>query len=78
MPTTTVIAAGNLRSAPRVAPDTSRGKVAGGDTVALLENTTINGQTWYRVRLVTTQSPTPAGSEGWVSGTLLAPLASPR
>ena len=64
---TTVTAAGNLRSEPRIAPETVTGSVAIGDTVAILENQTVEDRLWYRVRV----NDDPA-REGWVSSTLVA------
>lgn len=68
--TTNVIAAGNVRSEPRIAPETVVGQVVGGDVLELLEERVVEGATWYRVR----RSAEPV-VEGWVSSTLVAPPA---
>lgn len=77
-----VIAGGNLRSEPVVAPETVIGQICAGDQVDLLEQTSADGGTWYRVRLTQTgESCTPQrvtiGSIGWASASLLAPPTTP-
>jgi hypothetical protein len=72
-PTTQVVVGGNLRSEPRIAPETVVGQVVAGDTVALLEQRDVDGQPWHRVRLLSTGGAMAVNVEGWVSGTLLAP-----
>lgn len=67
-----VTAVGNLRSEPRIAPETVLGQVAAGDTLVLLETTTVESATWYRVRVETTTGALAPGSEGWISSTLLS------
>ena len=64
---TTVTTAGNLRSEPRIAPETVAGAVAVGDTVAILERRTVEDRLWFRVRV-----NDDAAREGWVSSTLVA------
>lgn len=72
-PTRQVIVGGNIRSEPRIAPETVVGQVVAGDAVALLEQRDVDGQTWHRVRLLSTAGSMATNAEGWVSGTLLAP-----
>jgi hypothetical protein len=67
--TTTVVGGGNLRSEPRLAADTIIGQVTPGESVVVLEVRDDTGVTWYRVRA--------QAGEGWVSSTLLAPIATP-
>lgn len=69
-PTISVVTAGNVRSEPRIAPETIVGQVAVGDTVVVLESRDVDGGTWHRVRI-----NGDAAREGWVSATLLAPPA---
>lgn len=69
---------GNLRSEPRIAPETVRGLVWVGDTVTILERQAVGEQTWYRIKIVIPAPNRAAegaaeGSEGWVSATLLTP-----
>lgn len=61
---------GNLRSEPRIAPETIVGEVAAGDTLAVIESRTVEDQLWYHVRL-----NNPAAQEGWVNSALVAPPA---
>lgn len=74
----TVLARGNLRSEPRIAPETVIGQICPGDGVEFLEQrTTANDATWYRVRITTigeacTPQRVSAGSQGWASATLLS------
>lgn len=75
--TTTVVNGGNLRSEPRIAPNTVVGQLTTGDVVAILENRTANNQLWYRVRITQAKGATAAGTTGWASATLLAPLPTP-
>ena len=67
-PTLNVARAGNLRSEPRIAPETIVGQVAPGETLAVLESRTVEDQLWYHVRL-----NNPAGQEGWVNSSLVTP-----
>ncbi len=67
-PTLSVARAGNMRSEPRIAPETIVGQVAPGETLQVLESRTVEDQLWYRVRL-----NNPSGQEGWVSGSLVTP-----
>lgn len=76
-----VVAGGNLRSQPVVAPETVIGQICAGDQVDLLEQTTAaDGAVWYRLRVTeAANSCSPqhvtVGSIGWASSTLLAPPA---
>ncbi|HEX6291486.1 MAG TPA: SH3 domain-containing protein [Herpetosiphonaceae bacterium] len=67
----TVVNGGNLRSEPRIAPETVVGIVAPGDVLVLLENRTLEGAIWHRVRVAEPKGAVPAGTEGWVSEKLL-------
>ncbi|MGQ9479916.1 SH3 domain-containing protein [Chloroflexus sp.] len=73
-----VINGGNIRSAPRISADTVIGQVCVGDRVELLEEQTIgDNNRWYRLRVVATADDcvsqrVSAGTEGWVSATLLS------
>jgi hypothetical protein len=72
-----VIHGGNLRQSPQVAPANVIGQVCPGDQVALLDRPASPG--WLAVRIAVRApdcDPThvPAGTEGWVSSTLLGPL----
>lgn len=67
---------GNLRSAPRVAPDTVIGQVCPGDQVAVLDDQA----GWYRLRVVKTMADcvpqrVGEGTEGWMSSSLVTPTA---
>ncbi len=72
-----VIAAGNLRTEPVIAPETVAGQICIGDTIAFLEQRVTGGTTWYRIRIInTTEECTPQrvpiGTVGWASNTLLS------
>lgn len=73
-----VINGGNIRREPLVAPETVIGQVCVGDRVELLEERTLsNNNRWYAVRVVETAGNcvpqrVSAGTEGWVSATLLS------
>ncbi|WP_129629209.1 SH3 domain-containing protein [Candidatus Oscillochloris fontis] len=77
----TVINGGNLRSEPRVAPETVVGQVCVNDQVEVLEEQTLaNGARWYRLRVISAPNPCVAeraavGVVGWVSASLLGPLS---
>ncbi|NJM05097.1 SH3 domain-containing protein [Candidatus Gracilibacteria bacterium] len=77
-----VLAAGNLRSEPLLAPETIIGQICVGDQLAVLEERAIDAALWYRVR-ITQSGPNcspqhvTTGSSGWASSTLLAPLVQP-
>lgn len=74
---------GNLRSEPRVADDTVIGLIWPGDQIMFLEQATVDGQEWYRIR-VTAVAPNrggegvPVGQEGWAAASLLSPVAQPQ
>jgi len=76
--TGSVVAGGNLRSAPELRPETVIGQICPGDQVDVLEQTTLaDGQVWYRVRLSAQGQSCSAqrvtlGSLGWASATLLS------
>lgn len=76
-----VLAGGNLRSAPEVRPETVVGQICPGDRVDFLEQSTLaDGQVWFRVRLTAQGQSCSAqqvtvGSVGWASATLLSPPA---
>jgi hypothetical protein len=68
-----VTGGGNFRSEARVAPDTVLGQVCVDDQVEILEEQS----GWYRVRVFATAGDcvpqrVGAGTEGWISGTLLS------
>jgi hypothetical protein len=66
--TTNVLKVGNMRSEPRVAPETVIGQVAAGDVATVLETRTVENSVWYRVRI------NGSGQEGWISSILVAPV----
>ena len=73
-----VVAGGNLRSAPRVAPDTVIGLIFPGDEVAFLEQQQAAGGPWFRIRITKAAAARGAGAvaegaEGWASASLLSP-----
>jgi hypothetical protein len=77
--TGSVLAGGNLRSEPLLAPETVIGQVCAGDQVDFLEQRTADdGALWYRIRVTATGGDCSAqrvtiGSLGWASSTLLSP-----
>lgn len=74
-----VVAGGNLRSQPVVAPETVLGQICAGDQIDFLEQSTAaDGSTWYRIRVTQaagncTPQRVTIGSLGWASSTLLSP-----
>lgn len=66
-----VVNGGNLRSEPRIAPETIVGQVTPGDVLVLLENRTVESSVWHRVRVVEPKGGLSAGTEGWINETLL-------
>lgn len=74
-----VLAGGNLRSEPVVAPETVIGQICAGDQVDFLEQSTIaDGNLWYRIRITQVGANcnpqrVTIGSLGWASSTLLTP-----
>jgi hypothetical protein len=78
-----VVAGGNLRSQPVVAPETVIGQICAGDQVDFLEqSTSADGSLWFRIRVTQvvadcTPQRVTLGSLGWASSTLLSPPATP-
>lgn len=75
-----VVAGGNLRSEPVIAPETVLGQICAGDQVDVLEQRAAGDATWYRVRLAQEGPSCSAqrvtlGSIGWANSTLLGPIA---
>jgi hypothetical protein len=73
-----VINGGNLRSEPRIAPETVVGQVCPQDQVEILTSQEPPVQGWSRIRITTTGTDCDSnrvaiGVEGWLSDTLLAP-----
>lgn len=73
-----VVNGGNLRSEPRIAPETVIGLIYPGDTITFLERRTVGGQLWLRIRIVQPAANragegVASGTEGWASATLLSP-----
>jgi hypothetical protein len=71
-----VVAGGNLRNAPSLAPETIIGQICPGDQVVFLEQREVEASLWYRIRVVQTGPNCAAqqvtvGSSGWASNTLL-------
>lgn len=69
--TGTVGTTANLRSEPRIAPETVVGQLVAGDAVTILEEQIGGDGTWYRVRLTSTAGTLAPGTEGWISSTVL-------
>jgi Tol biopolymer transport system component len=68
---------GNLRTEPRIAPQTVIGQVCPGDQVALLESRQVDSTLWYRVRLNQLAkdcdpSRVAVDAEGWLSSLLIS------
>jgi hypothetical protein len=63
---------GNLRSEPRVVPETVIGQIASGAQVTFLEERLVGGETWFRIRLTAASGSVAAGTEGWASSSLLS------
>lgn len=77
-----VLRGGNLRREPRVAPDTVLGLIYTGDAITFLEQRSVDGQPWFRIRVTRpadnrSGEGVPAGAEGWASATLLSPPTQP-
>ncbi|HEU4323018.1 MAG TPA: SH3 domain-containing protein [Roseiflexaceae bacterium] len=73
----TVQNGGNLRSEPRVAPETVQGQIWPGDQIEFLEESLVGGQSWFRIRVTApaTNRGGPgveAGTVGWAAGSLLS------
>ncbi|WP_029214884.1 SH3 domain-containing protein [Kallotenue papyrolyticum] len=71
LPAGRVLGTANLRSEPRVAPETVLGVLNLDDQVAILERQELAGQVWYRVQVTRTSGALAVGSEGWINGALL-------
>jgi Bacterial SH3 domain len=74
--TRAVTRSGNIRSEPRVAPETVIGQVALGDQLTILEERSIDGETWYRAQISQGAATRPAeaapvGTVGWVAALLV-------
>lgn len=72
-----VVAGGNLRSEPRVVPETVIGLIFPGDEVAFLEQQQVAGGPWFRIRVTKAAAArgdgaVAEGTEGWASATLLS------
>ncbi len=73
-----VVASGNLRREPAViTPETVIGQICLGDTITFLDQQTINGAIWYRIRvtnLAASCDPQRVGpnTEGWAHNSLLS------
>ena len=76
-----VLAGGNLRSEPVVAPETVIGQICAGDQVDFVEQrNAADGTLWFRIRITQTTTDCTAqrvtiGSLGWASSTLLSPVS---
>ncbi len=73
-----VVASGNLRREPGVVtPETVIGQICSGDSIVFLDQQTINGAIWYRIRvtnLAASCDPQRVGpnTEGWAHNSLLS------
>ncbi len=75
--TGSVIAAGNLRSEPRIAPETVMGQICIGDEVMFLEEQLVSEDLWYRIQITgiavdCTPERVAIDTIGWASSTLLS------
>ncbi|MBA3943449.1 MAG: SH3 domain-containing protein [Herpetosiphonaceae bacterium] len=61
----------NLRSEPRIAPGNILGQLAPDDAVVVLQAQPPVNPQWYRVRITHTGGSLKAGSEGWISATIV-------
>jgi hypothetical protein len=67
---------GNIRSEPSLANDTIIGQVCPGDGIEVLEERTVDGTRWYRIRVTSLAADcvpqhVAEDTEGWVSNVLL-------
>jgi hypothetical protein len=67
-----VIKGGNLRSEPRIAPETIIGQLCPNDRLDYISQQIVDGDTWYRVRVTGREADCDAkqvavGTEGWAS-----------
>jgi hypothetical protein len=72
-----VVKGGNLRSEPRIAPETVIGQLCANDTVELLSRQVVGGDLWYRIRVTARKADCTAqqvalGTEGWASSILVS------
>lgn len=72
-----VIAGGNLRTEPRVAPETVIGLIWPGDEIVFLEEQVTDNGIWYRIKVTRPAENrqaegVPEGQEGWASSSLLS------
>ncbi len=68
---------GNLRKEPRIAPETVIGQIWTGDEITFLEQSDVDGQVWFRIRVTKAADNrggqgVPVGTDGWASATLLS------
>ena len=70
----TVTHSGNMRSEPRINPQTVKGLIFLGDKVTFLDERNVDTNLWYYVRITQRVNPrgVPVGTEGWVHATLLS------
>ncbi len=74
--TSTVTNGGNLRTAPRLAPETVIVQVCPGDSVVVLDEERVGAARWLHIRVVAlaehcVENHAVVGTEGWLSDTLL-------
>lgn len=72
----TIVNGGNLRIKPQIDASTVIGQVCPGDTVAILEQTSIRTQAWYRIQVTALAGNCDPQriaihQEGWLSSTLI-------
>lgn len=77
-----VLQGGNVRTEPRVAPETLKGLTWPGDEIAVLEQRDVDGLRWYRVRITRVAANRggegmPVNSEGWVAASLVSEISPP-
>jgi hypothetical protein len=82
LPTGVVTHGGNLRSSPKIAPETVVGLICPDDQVAFLEGRRLGAALWYRIQVTTTTKNcdpkrVAVGTEGWVNSTLLSAPSAP-
>lgn len=70
----TVTHSGNMRSEPRINPQTVKGLIFLGDKVTFLDERNVGTNLWYYVRITqrVNSRGVPVGTEGWVHATLLS------
>jgi hypothetical protein len=73
---------GNMRSEPRVVPETVIGHICARDSVAFIAQQTVGKALWYRIRVTERKADCTAkqvaiGTEGWVSSILLSEPSYP-